>query len=145
LASGIRIYALYTLVNSADFTWAMSLVFIWSCCEPFTGIICACLPALAPLVRKWRGETKARSYGSSGPQGSRSMGAKSPGGKLTDWSIRGHRERLPDDEMELTTNISTVVDREPHISRGGSDTSDIHVQKEFTWSTRRKSLPEEKK
>jgi len=43
------------LVKSPDFTWAMSKVFIWSCCEPFVGIVCACLPTYAPLVRSlWR-------------------------------------------------------------------------------------------
>lgn len=41
------------LVHSADFTWAMCQVFIWSCVEPFIGILCACLPTYAPLVRHW--------------------------------------------------------------------------------------------
>jgi len=55
VASGIRIYEMDQLVKSEDFTWAMSQVFIWSCCEPFVGIICACLPTYAPLVRTlWR-------------------------------------------------------------------------------------------
>lgn len=48
------------LVLSADFTWATSQVFIWSCIEPFVGILCACLPTYAPLVRRWYSTTKSR-------------------------------------------------------------------------------------
>ena len=43
------------LVKAHDFTWAMCQVFIWSCVEPFIGIVCACLPTYAPLVRRWYG------------------------------------------------------------------------------------------
>ncbi len=53
VASTIRIVTMNQLVHSPDFTWAMSKVFIWSCCEPFIGIVCACLPTYAPLVRRW--------------------------------------------------------------------------------------------
>lgn len=53
IASAVRIVMMDQLVKSADFTWAMSKVFIWSCCEPFIGIVCACLPTYAPLVRRW--------------------------------------------------------------------------------------------
>lgn len=42
-----------TLVKADDFTWVMAGVFIWSCCEPFVGILCACLPTYGPLLRKW--------------------------------------------------------------------------------------------
>lgn len=41
------------LVKAQDFTWAMAQVFIWSCCEPFVGIICSCLPTYGPLLRRW--------------------------------------------------------------------------------------------
>lgn len=58
------------LVKSPDFTWAMSKVFIWSCCEPFIGIVCACLPTYAPLVRKlWSAATSAVSHGNSDGSG----------------------------------------------------------------------------
>ncbi|KAL1836299.1 hypothetical protein VTJ49DRAFT_5323 [Mycothermus thermophilus] len=53
VASAVRIVMMDQLVKSPDFTWAMSKVFIWSCVEPFIGIVCACLPTYAPLVRKF--------------------------------------------------------------------------------------------
>ncbi|KAK3934016.1 hypothetical protein QBC46DRAFT_429444 [Diplogelasinospora grovesii] len=62
VANTVRILVMDQLVNSADFTWAMSKVFVWSCCEPFTGIVCACLPTYAPLVRRWW--STSRDYGS---------------------------------------------------------------------------------
>lgn len=50
----MRLIACDFLTSSVDATWAMGEVFIWSCCEPFMGILCACLPTLAPLFRIWR-------------------------------------------------------------------------------------------
>lgn len=50
----MRLIACDLLTSSADVTWAMAEVFIWSCCEPFMGILCACLPTFAPLFRIWR-------------------------------------------------------------------------------------------
>ncbi|KAH9908545.1 hypothetical protein F4778DRAFT_717585 [Xylariomycetidae sp. FL2044] len=53
IASVIRIITMDALVKATDFTWAMAQVFIWSCCEPFVGIVCACLPTYSPLFRSW--------------------------------------------------------------------------------------------
>ena len=39
------------LRSSADLTWIMSDVFIWSSVEPCIGIVCTCLPTLQPLLR----------------------------------------------------------------------------------------------
>ncbi|KAH6845776.1 hypothetical protein B0I37DRAFT_398918 [Chaetomium sp. MPI-CAGE-AT-0009] len=70
IASAVRIVMMDQLVKSPDFTWAMSKVFIWSCCEPFIGIVCACLPTYAPLVRKWwSAATAAASHGNSSSNG----------------------------------------------------------------------------
>ena len=38
-------------MNTADITYLMGPVFIWSTIEPSVAIVCACLPHLAPLVR----------------------------------------------------------------------------------------------
>lgn len=65
IASIVRITTIHTITTSTDLTWAMGQLFIWSCCEPFIGIICSCLPTLAPLFKQWgenvlsRGGSKA--------------------------------------------------------------------------------------
>lgn len=38
-------------MNTADVTYLMGPVFIWSTIEPSVAIVCACLPHLAPLAR----------------------------------------------------------------------------------------------
>ncbi len=76
IASAVRIVMMDQLVKSADFTWAMSKVFIWSCCEPFIGIVCACLPTYAPLVRRWY----SRRQGGGGAGGRRRRRGGAGGG-----------------------------------------------------------------
>ncbi|KXG53583.1 uncharacterized protein PGRI_006330 [Penicillium griseofulvum] len=53
IASIVRIYYMTFLKNSADVTWIMGDVFIWSSVEPSIGIVCACLPTLHPLLRSF--------------------------------------------------------------------------------------------
>lgn len=141
------------LVKSPDFTWAMSKVFIWSCCEPFIGIVCACLPTYAPLVRKWWTASHSRrdnSYKISEPKGnSNGMSGKPQvlggSGYISDkpsrreWSrglhSMGDTTLRGDDEIELTVDISG---RE--ISRGKESPdgmvgykNEIMVRKDFSW------------
>lgn len=137
------------LVHSPDFTWAMSKVFIWSCCEPWIGILCACLPTYAPLVRRfWRGRNGASTtnYG-----GTPDMYAseKPKGGKRGDWTSRklGTSTTLRgDDEIELTVDISAqgqrlANSRESSKGKTSPDehlefyTNEIMVTKDFSWST----------
>lgn len=135
------------LVQSPDFTWAMSSVFIWSCCEPFIGIVCACLPTYAPLVRRfWRRE--GFSY-SDTPKIYASE--KSKVGKRGDWSSRKHGPgsttlRGGDDEIELTVDISAQGLRQANSrdSSKGKRTpeeqlehghNEIMVTKDFYWSS----------
>jgi hypothetical protein len=94
------------LVKAQDFTWAMSKVFVWSCCEPFVGIVCACLPTYAPLFRKWWGAGPSMSSAkvSAGASSGFSKGSKvgrSEWSQIDDTVLRGN-----DDEVELTTDIS---------------------------------------
>ncbi|KAJ5901270.1 hypothetical protein N7504_007263 [Penicillium tannophilum] len=51
IASIIRIWVLWKFTVSADVTWAMGPLFIWSTVEPGVAIITACLPHLAPLFK----------------------------------------------------------------------------------------------
>ncbi|KEY74717.1 hypothetical protein S7711_05466 [Stachybotrys chartarum IBT 7711] len=135
VASAVRIVMMYRLVNAADFTWAMSNVFIWSCCEPFVGIVCACLPTYAPLVRRGRGARRLRHAGGSGSDGHYSS-SKSNGSRH-EWSVRGaFDKKLGDDEMELTTNVLGGEQNHARITSLGSETgaAKILIQRDFSWS-----------
>ncbi|CAP61788.1 uncharacterized protein PODANS_5_3070 [Podospora anserina S mat+] len=156
VASAIRIVMMDQLVKSPDFTWAMSKVFIWSCCEPFIGIVCACLPTYAPLVRRWwKGELSGypdtpKVYMSDKPSPSKAghkiSGRKHHGG--LDATLRG------DDEIELTVDISGEPGHHlpGHQRQGDSRDSsktcvngkgspedsyqnEIMVRKDFSWSS----------
>ncbi|KAK4195139.1 hypothetical protein QBC40DRAFT_289578 [Triangularia verruculosa] len=156
VASAIRIVMMDQLVKSPDFTWAMSKVFIWSCCEPFIGIVCACLPTYAPLVRRWwRGELSGypdtpKVYMSDKPGPSKmsyKISSKKHHGGL-DTTLRG------DDEIELTVDISGEPGHHlpGHQRQGDSRDSsktcvngksspedayrnEIMVRKDFSWSS----------
>lgn len=51
VASIVRIYYLVLLQTAIDLTWLMGPIFIWSCVEPSIGVLSACLPVMAPLLR----------------------------------------------------------------------------------------------
>ncbi|KAK0718466.1 hypothetical protein B0T26DRAFT_812820 [Lasiosphaeria miniovina] len=147
VASAVRIVMMDQLVKSADFTWAMSKVFIWSCCEPFVGIVCACLPTYAPLFRRlWRRDT---TYGSDGP--SSYVPGQTWSAKRADWSMsRKHKlggaMLYGDDEVELTVDISgqTQTQGSSRVSSKGKassqeqiefESNEIMVRKDFSWSS----------
>ncbi|KAK4221414.1 hypothetical protein QBC38DRAFT_540152 [Podospora fimiseda] len=109
VASAVRIVKVDVLVKSEDFTWAMSQVFIWSCYEPFIGIVCACLPTYGPLVRCWyhprgRRDIEADMPRVSIPHKTTKSGKRDRAnrmhGTIDVTGIRG------DDEIELTVDIS---------------------------------------
>ncbi|KAK4150847.1 hypothetical protein C8A00DRAFT_45840 [Chaetomidium leptoderma] len=149
IASAVRIVMMDQLVKSPDFTWAMSKVFIWSCCEPFVGIVCACLPTYAPLVRSlWRRD--GSSYAGMPDEEGRYASDKSKSGHhlsskmaLESTVFRG------DDEIELTLDLPTGGQKEVPSSRssatwrtGKTDEppvvnyhNEIMVRKDFSWSS----------
>ncbi|KAJ5364838.1 uncharacterized protein N7496_010551 [Penicillium cataractarum] len=53
IASIVRLHYLTYLKGTLDITWVMSNVYVWSTVEPCLGIICACLPALQPLIQSF--------------------------------------------------------------------------------------------
>ncbi|OKO89597.1 hypothetical protein PENSUB_13663 [Penicillium subrubescens] len=53
IASIVRLHYLTYLKGTQDITWVMSDIYVWSTVEPCLGIICACLPALQPLVQSF--------------------------------------------------------------------------------------------
>ncbi|KAF2498225.1 hypothetical protein BU16DRAFT_287634 [Lophium mytilinum] len=77
VASIVRIVMLQRNTSSSDPTWTISPVFVWSCVEPFIGILCACLPTFAPFFRRWWGVIRTR--GTSEGKYSKSGGIDSKG------------------------------------------------------------------
>ncbi|KAL9084025.1 MAG: hypothetical protein Q9159_005447 [Coniocarpon cinnabarinum] len=51
LISIYRLTVVYAHKDSPDVTWSLTRIIIWSAVEYSVGIICACIPSLAPLVR----------------------------------------------------------------------------------------------
>ncbi|EFX01666.1 pth11-like integral membrane protein [Grosmannia clavigera kw1407] len=127
----VRIIALDHFTKDEDVVWAMAEVFVWSCCEPCVGIVCACLPTYGPLFArfKWfRQVSYKASFPPTGKGAERSNvlitigGSRQPATtgnvttKSSGWSrlTRGNdtskqssvfRSRPDEDEVELTTNI----------------------------------------
>jgi hypothetical protein len=100
------------LVKAQDFTWAMCQVFIWSCVEPFVGIVCACLPTFAPFIRRW--------YETRVTQHSKNTGndMESKGSKRQNWSrLRDpSQNRSLDSDVELTAGSTKFeADRDGEI------------------------------
>ncbi|KXX81290.1 hypothetical protein MMYC01_201937 [Madurella mycetomatis] len=144
VASAVRIVMMDQLVKSPDFTWAMSKVFVWSCCEPFIGIVCACLPTYAPLVRRlWRREDYSNP---ETPEMYPSEKVRTP--KRGNWSTNSWKPRgmlRGEDEIELTVNASVTAEGEktpksedlsnPKKVGPASYVNEIMVTKDFYWSS----------
>ncbi|CAI7675577.1 unnamed protein product [Penicillium discolor] len=84
VAGVIRVVFLYKHTHSNDPSWTIAPVFMWSCVEPFIGIVCACLPTFSPLFRRWwailggkKGSKKQEDYYGGGSQTRRSRQQRS--------------------------------------------------------------------
>lgn len=106
IAGIIRIYALSKMFQSEDLTWNFSQGAIWSSVEPNIGIVCACLPTLYPLVRRW---VPTWVLGSSVTPSSQQHHA--PRSKLRSqtgefYALKSHNmNNKSDDEMGLTNDF----------------------------------------
>lgn len=135
------------LVKAEDFTWAMGEVFIWSCCEPLIGIVCACLPTYGPLFRTWW--KKINSTGSGSKESTGLSGRGNRGIDLENTNVRinlAKREfrrlhagpdKLRDDEVELTNQIIGLrgSSSQTEVSDDGVDgaSKGITVRKDVSW------------
>ncbi|OGM51082.1 hypothetical protein ABOM_000376 [Aspergillus bombycis] len=133
IASVVRIYFVHQFGQSADVTWMMGPLFIWSTIEPAVAIVCACLPHLAPLARLAHIKLSS-SYGPKSPYPStprRSRRSRTPSHqKGTLFGNRGKGGRLAageiypqgfDDEIGLTSQVtSSVRTQKPHSIASGS-------------------------
>ena len=154
IASVVRIVTLENNVKSSDPTWTMSPVFVWSCVEPFIGIVCACLPTFAPFFRRWW--AVVRTKGSSGPKqvypsdsgpssgpGSNQPSAGGAGGgfRLSRNCAKGIGEwtelegRLRDDEVGLTNDIVGGGGPGSFRTKGSDEEMGmIRVKEDVKWS-----------
>ena len=130
------------LVKAQDFTWAMSQVFIWSCCEPFVGIICACLPTYGPLIRRWwKTASSVDKYDSSKASFNPDTTNVRNNKARKDWKQLNGGDDMKlrqDDEFELTNDISggapgSVRTKRSDDEYAGHGGTVIHVQNDFTW------------
>ncbi|KAL4898334.1 hypothetical protein BDV59DRAFT_3196 [Aspergillus ambiguus] len=135
VASICRILALQRNTQGTDATWTMAPVFIWSCVEPFVGIICACLPTFGHFFRRWWATVRTRSGGSSEQTGSLPS-------KTATWIKRNRVHKPPKDSLFSTVNDFGCVD-EVHLmndinasrsvkEEAGSESPDIERQGAIT-------------
>lgn len=132
------------LVKAQDFTWAMCQVFVWSCVEPFTGIICACLPTYAPFLRRWFSRQKEGSSGKTPPYYGPDRYKLNPGSGKREWNrINAHPDatREGNNQVDLTgtstVNIysnakSSDCQMNHQIRPAGSDGNTIMVTKDIS-------------
>lgn len=117
-------------------------VYVWSSVEPFVGIICACLPTLSPLFKRfWNAhKTQVGSSGAKPSGGAHSMSIDTISGSKHKQSKLQGRLR-PDDEIMLTTTTGTQIGTvmESHSEEDVHETRHIHVQKDFDleWASQR--------
>ncbi|KAJ4264298.1 hypothetical protein NW762_005494 [Fusarium torreyae] len=122
VASIVRIVYMDKLVKAQDFTWAMAQVFIWSCCEPLVGIVCACLPTFGPLLRRWW--KRATSTDDSYNPWDDNVRNK----PRSQWKqFHGDVKLRQDDEIELANDISHGENE--FVGQGSTG---IHVRNEFS-------------
>lgn len=143
VASIVRIVMMDRLVKAQDFTWAMCQVFVWSCVEPFTGIVCACLPTYAPFLRRWFTRQKEGSSGKKTPYYISDRYKVNPGSGKREWSrINANSDASREGDQVELTGTSTVniysnsrnsdYQMNPQVQPAGSDGSIIMVTKDIS-------------
>ncbi|GAB1202905.1 hypothetical protein APSETT445_001529 [Aspergillus pseudonomiae] len=131
IAGIVRLVFLNRNTHSDDATWTVAPVFVWSCVEPSIGIVCACLPTLSPLFRRWWSSMVTGKSGSaSAKQTASGYNLSSRKSRLTSPSMTWTHG----DEVEL---VDTVIERKSTSlqrkrSEGGNSSrhSGIRVREE---------------
>lgn len=130
----------------------MAPVFVWSCVEPFTGIVCACLPTFAPFFRRWWSSVrsgKSNSGQNNGYSASIKMESgsrfKSKRESKRDWAVTTVNADYDNfgphgDEVQLTNEISgpgtSMHTKESDEEMGADAMNGITVREDVdvTWS-----------
>lgn len=131
------------LVKADDFTWRMAQVFIWSCCEPFVGIVCACLPTYGPFLRRfWRKiGTSDRYVSGTSSNNLHNTNIERNKARMQWKQLHGDDVQLRgDDEMELTTDIrggrqASLQTKDSDGDETAEYVENIYVRKDISWTT----------
>ncbi|KAL7943622.1 hypothetical protein V8C42DRAFT_358892 [Trichoderma barbatum] len=144
VAGVVRIVVLLQMFKSVDLTWNMSQAFVWSSVEPNIGIVCACLPTLRPLLRrfipKWFSGSSYKSGSAPNYGTDYSSRLRSQTGDFYALSDRNTPNKdKSDDEMGLTNNLQSDG-HHPRASTGDSTAPEgnyngIMVKHEINWSS----------
>ncbi|KAI7483370.1 hypothetical protein KC351_g5209 [Hortaea werneckii] len=146
VASIVRIVMLQKNTQSHDPVWTIAPVYIWSSVEPFVGIICACLPTLSPLFKRFwtarRNQSSSRTTPNSENLYDTISGSKNK-----------HLRKFPrglsaDDEVMLTSVCQKQAETTARHLGSEDDigaAEQIHVRKDFDvdWSSKRASIRSE--
>ena len=93
----IRIYYVFMITNSGDVTWNNATVLLWTAVEGCVSVICACIPAMAPLLKHVHGNSRSDSHSPWVLDGSlRSLKSK---------IVAGLPGRLRPTDTESTSNL----------------------------------------
>ncbi|KAL4811207.1 hypothetical protein BDV18DRAFT_155812 [Aspergillus unguis] len=141
VASIVRIYYLRKFMSTADVTWLMGPVFIWSTIEPSVGVVCACLPHFAPLARIAH-RSISSGYHSRQATGGQSENRQWPSHKYNSKQYASNRmnKGTDDDEIGLTNYVTTGVgDGYKQLSE--ENVARITVQSTFKQDSKAKESP----
>ncbi|KAL8627718.1 hypothetical protein Q9189_006585 [Teloschistes chrysophthalmus] len=119
VTSIVRLYYLEAVGNghSIDPTWDNVNTAIWTCVEPCIGVVCACLPIMAPLLRThivsfatsaFRSRKRSKQSGSSGYTGERGSRSRKGFGSLGEGKA-GRERSGQDEEMGIPLRDKTEV------------------------------------
>ncbi|RDW65716.1 putative integral membrane protein Pth11-like [Aspergillus mulundensis] len=120
VASAIRMWYMVRLGHNRDWTWLLGDAYVWTAVEPCIGIVCACLPALNPLVRRGLQRIGLMSAGAGG-SGSSPIPTPTPTrgetgdrtrlyGRRTQKGRTGDGRRYRGDETLLRTAATVEMD-----------------------------------
>lgn len=136
VAGAVRVYFLTYMYRSNDITWNQTDCFIWSCVEPATGIVSACLPTLRPLLRRFF-PSLFTTLGSSRNTGSSSNDRNRNGEfyRLHQTPKNAIYRGQDEDEIVLTEAVGGNNSTPKH------DGLEIAVEREIEWSESSREPP----
>ena len=109
LTSLLRLRHLYVLAKSKDLPWDNVQAATWSNVEINLGIICACLPTLRPLIRRFFPRVLATTCSHSASRVARSESHLVTPGVNPDDGVAVHDAGLPDEEVALPVREKTKL------------------------------------
>lgn len=144
IAGAVRLHVIRELTTSGDLSWNMSQTLVWSSIEPSIGIICACLPTIGPLIRrflpKWFGGSSLKpssrpAYGTD----SRRPHSRNGGFYALHSRTKDPHKNKSDDELGLRNDIKSDHDHQPQDRSKDSMAFDsqnaIIVKRDIEWSS----------